>query len=719
MADKNKQWFNEPEDRGNTAKRRPNGAQRRPAGKNVPRTAQQRKPSDRRPERTGVNADPKAGMKTPVKTAPKPGTSARPERSGINEEHIQYGKRPAKQYKVTKKGRKTRSEEPVKLTPEEAQRKQEAEIEKINRLIEEKEAAKQIKESPKKESAREAKKEAKEDKKSRKLERRKKESLNSHAKAERNAVRNGIFGAIAVSAALLVLAFVVYHLVSYVAEKPQSSFITDGAIEHTIGAKALVVREETTVKSGAEGELVTSVTEGSRVASAQHLAMVVPEDKKSTVDDLRNVQSQISDVQQELIDSGNVTAAKKVYDTYNESLDPIIDMIRSDSTTGKLQSLATYSSSLTVLLDERESALSEIDFNDERLRILRSDEAKYQNALQKSSAVVSASKPGIVSFRLDGQEDTLNFDQVLTAEKGEVRKIINSSVGSMSANYKVKKEDSVCRIVQNEKQLLAVYLNRKDAAATDFAVGTKHDINISAEGLVIENASVVRCESGDDGMLIVFETTRFVEDLLDLRTVDIEIVITRSSGLRVSKSSLLNEDLIDSSKSGFSVYFDAETGVGPESFTAGSIFNVNIMPNPIQGDDGAEQSLESVVIPGCEVMHCEQDEKGGVIVGFSTGSDFSRIMTVNTKFTAGYQAVFIDSNTGLGVNVGKIKATNYKGIASIYVNNQGFVAEHRVLVTDYDREFAVIIPISDNKVPDRDTVIIINPKSCKPDDKVV
>lgn len=575
----------------------------------------------------------------------------------------------------------------------------EAQIAKINQKIEEKEA-----------------------KKRRKAERKalkKKKSLDSHAKAERNAVRNGIFGAIAVSAALLVLTFVVYHLVSYVAEKPQSSFVTEGAIEHTIGAKAMIIRDETTINSEIAGELVTSVTEGSRIATAQNLAMVVPEDKQSMVNDLRNVQAQISDVQQELIEQGNVGDAKKVYDSYNENIDPIIDLIRNDSATGKLQSLSTYTSSLTVLLDEREAALSEINFNDERLRMLRSDEAKYQSTLKNNSSIIKAPKPGIVSFRLDGKEEQLTFDQVAQTGKAEVRKLINSSVGAIPANYHVKADTGVCRIVQNEKQQLAVYLSGRDAIAANFAMGTKHDINISTEGIVIQSAEVVRCDTGEDGTLIVFETTRYVEDLLDLRTVDIEIVITRSSGLRLSMTNLVNEDLLPSDRSGFAVFFEQETGVLPENFTIGNSFNLNIIPNPIKGADGEENTPESVVIPGCEVMHVEADSDGNVLVGFATANDYSRFLTINSKFTEGYQAVFIDSVTGLGANIDKVFPVEYKGVASIYVNNQGFVAEHRVILTDYDREFAIVIPVPGSKIPDNDTVIIINPKSCKPNDKVV
>ncbi len=57
-------------------------------------------------------------------------------------------------------------------------------------------------------------------------------------------------------------------------------------------------------------------------------------------------------------------------------------------------------------------------------------------------------------------------------------------------------------------------------------------------------------------------------------------------------------------------------------------------------------------------------------------------------------------------------------MASVYTNNQGFVEEVRVILMDNDREFAIIDRAGSSKVPDLNTVIITNPKTVKPGDKV-
>ncbi len=540
----------------------------------------------------------------------------------------------------------------------------------------------------------------------------------SQKSAESRAIRNGILGAVAVASALFVLAFVVHHLYDYIAEKPNFSFVTTGAVEHTIGARALIVRDEDTINCVNAGELVTQITEGSRVAKDQELAIVVPEEMKSVVQDLRNVQSQISDVQQELILAGGVYEADVIYRNYNKNLSAILDMVRYDSMGGNLSNMSSYVSSVNVILDEREDEMSKIDFDDARISVLRNDEAVYEAQVEKYASVVSAHRPGIVSFRLDGMEDALNYDSFLNLPMSEIKGYINNSVGAISSDLSVDADTPVVRIAQNESQYLSVYLSSNDAAVSDFAVGTLHDINVRAEGIAIDNCKVVRCENDTSGMLITFETSRCVEALLDLRTVDIEIVITETNGMRVAVPSLVNEVYAPKGDPAFCVYLAPGANVGPDTFTQESMFNVTIIPNAKTDEEGNPVEQQNTSVAGCTVIYTEAMENGGYVVAFSTPNDYSGLKKIDRLYTEGYMASFVDTATGLGMTTDKIIVSDFSGMASLYTNNQGFVEEVRVIVLDNDREFAIIDQVGKSSVPNLNTVIITNPKTVKPGDKV-
>ena len=541
--------------------------------------------------------------------------------------------------------------------------------------------------------------------------------------AESRAVRNGFLAAIMVVLAVFVLVFIVHHLYNYIAEKPNFSFVMAGSVEHTIGAKALIVRDENVINASVSGDLVTQITEGSRVAKQQRLAMVVPSNLESVVSDLRNVQQQISDVQRELVQRGEVSEAESIYDSYDDKLVSVIDNIRSGAMNGNLSDLAAYYASLSVVLDEREDELAKINFDDERLNVLRRDEAVYENQLDREASKILATRPGVVSFRLDGNEETLKYDTFLGLEINEVKKMISSAQGPISSSLYVEADRPVARIAQNDEQYLAVYLNSENAAASDFAIGTEHDINIRSEGVAIEDCEVVRAEEDKNGTLIVFRTTRYVENLLDLRSVDIEIVITEYSGMRVSMTSLVEPYIIDSDKQIFSCYFDNKSGLNPDMFTEENIFNLSALPMRNTDDDGKEVTPSSISVAGCEVFHAETMPDGGTIVFFGTyDENLPEFLRVNLKYTdavsGGYKLTLIDTTTGLGTDVSNVIPLKCSGIADLYYNNQGFVDTLRVIVIDSDREFAIITAYGNQKKPDYNTVYVTNPDSCKPNDKV-
>lgn len=408
------------------------------------------------------------------------------------------------------------------------------------------------------------------------------------------------------------LAAIIHHLNNYIADKPEQSFVTNGYIEHTIGAHALIVRNENVIGGTATGSLVTSATEGSRVAASQSLAMVVPDSLSSTVDNLRNTQSQISEIEQELIESGSIVGADTIFDQYDEQIATIVDMARVDAMNGNMSDMSSYSSSILVLMDSRQTELSELQFNDERLTVLMQDASNYESQLASETAAVTAPEPGIVSFKLDGQEETLSYDVLMNSPISDIKNCIDTSVGAITSDMTIEEGENVARIASNEEQYIAIYLSEDDVDAEAFAVDSVHTVNIPAEGICIDNCQVIRSSADDNGLLVVFQTSRYVEGLLDYRTVDCEVVITETTGMKVPTTSLVDAD------------YD-------------------------------------------------------------------------------------------------------RGIATIYINNDGFCEAVDVYIKDYDREFAVISPVTTTtdsgevqaaSVPNLESVIITNPSTISPGEKI-
>ena len=365
--------------------------------------------------------------------------------------------------------------------------------------------------------------------------------LNHVRKTHRkNTVSRALSMTLVVMLFLVVAAAAVLYITDYVAAKPNCAFVSTGTIEHSIGTTALIVRDEQTFTSSTEGTLAALALEGSRVSKDQALAMIIPDGLESTSASLNNAQQQIVELQRKLMSEGKGSGAQTICDEADSQILPIIKMIRSDSLNNSLSNLISYSSSIQVLMDTRDSALQNIDFQDEQLNTLIAGKVELENTLSTQAATLSAAIPGIVSYKLDGLEGILNTTVITEMTPEQYYEYLEKSKGTISNDLAVKKDEAALRICQNAEQYLVTIV--KGYSVTDFPVDASVNIRVPSEGVVIENCRIVRAVQSTGGVFIVMQTGSQVERLLDRRTAEIEIIRSSNTGLRVPTSALVNAD---------------------------------------------------------------------------------------------------------------------------------------------------------------------------------
>lgn len=360
------------------------------------------------------------------------------------------------------------------------------------------------------------------------------------ATQRKRTITSALFLSVIVILIMVVTAAAILYVTDYAAAKPNYSFVSNGTIEHSIGATALIIRDEKTFTSTAEGSLVALALEGSRVCKEQELAMIIPADLDSTSASLRNIQQQIVDAQRTLMDKGKGSGADTICLEADNEILPIVNMIRTDSLTDRLSNLMSYSSSIQVLMDKRDSDLQSIDFQDEQLSALIVSKNDYESVLSAQADTLVADIPGIVSYKLDGFESTLNSETVVSLTQEEYDNYVQKSKGVLSNDLDVKKAEAALRICQNAKQYLVTLV--PDCSVTDFPTDSSCDIRVPSEGVVITDCKVIRSVQGVGGVFLTFQTTSQVERLLDRRTAEIEIIQSSTVGLRVPASSLIDAD---------------------------------------------------------------------------------------------------------------------------------------------------------------------------------
>lgn len=358
---------------------------------------------------------------------------------------------------------------------------------------------------------------------------------------ERRKARNrAITLSILVMAIMLVTILLIIAVMKQAKPNPSLIFIQEGELAHTVQATCLIIRDEMTFTAPSAGLLKTLVTEGSRAAKGQKLAMVIPADKENQLADLQKCENDIISLQTELMNTGKVPGAQAIYEESAAALNTIVNLIRSDTSKGSLANLSAYSASIEVILEQRTTKLMTIDFKDARLDTLEAKRDSLQMTLGLDSGTLVCQQPGIVSFRMDGLESVLTPAAVDSIAAADYDKYIGGQGLSGLESSTVTKDQAILRISANHYQYLVVMLPGTDAAL--FKVDSLTTVSIPGEGLTIEDCRIVRSESNGTSALVVFKTDSKVERLSDRRTINAELTISATTGLKVPVSALIGYD---------------------------------------------------------------------------------------------------------------------------------------------------------------------------------
>ena len=322
--------------------------------------------------------------------------------------------------------------------------------------------------------------------------------------------------------------------------RPRFLFIQEGEIIHQVAATGLIFRDEQVFTAPAGGTIKPLAGEGSRVGKGQKLAMIIPQGQEDELASLQKIERDIIDLQNELMNDGKGAGARAIYDESAASLTTVINLVRSDLSRGTLANLDAYEASLSVILDQRTAMLMKVDFDDSRLTSLQQSRDALEDQLGIDSGTLVCEKPGIVSFKLDGLEDELNILSASTLTAEEYRTRVESAQPPKPVNAAVSKDGPVLRIASNLYQVLVFYL--PDTQPAQFVINDLHQVNIPADGVVIENCQVLRSVADGTGTLVVFKTDRKVEWLAERRLVQAEIPVSRQAGLKVPLTSLVDLD---------------------------------------------------------------------------------------------------------------------------------------------------------------------------------
>ncbi|MHB1483160.1 MAG: HlyD family efflux transporter periplasmic adaptor subunit [Saccharofermentanales bacterium] len=337
---------------------------------------------------------------------------------------------------------------------------------------------------------------------------------------------------------LIFTVFLILNIMKKVSPKPQFMFIQNGTIEHVTGATGLIIRDDVLMKSPADGTLKPLIEEGNRVSYGQDVAIIINKGSDESLLELENCEKQISDLQKELINKGKGPGARVIYEETDKDIAQLMNLARKESIQDSLINMDSYQTSIDVMLERRNTRLLSIDFNDSRLNALKTQKSDIERTLGLFAGTVKSKTSGIVSYHIDGLEEQIDIAKIMSLTHQQYKEFIKNSKNSLTADNAVTKNEPIIRITSGIYQYIAFYLTNTKQAS--FKVNSIHTVKVPLDSTTITNCKVVKSIPSNKDLFIILKTDRQLDRFSDRRTIEADISVKITEGLRIPVSSIID-----------------------------------------------------------------------------------------------------------------------------------------------------------------------------------
>ena len=287
-----------------------------------------------------------------------------------------------------------------------------------------------------------------------------------------------------------------------------------------------IIRDEKVVKGNNYKNGMEQIkTEGEKTAKGESIYRYYSKNESDLTKQIAELDSKI----QEALD-GQTDLFSSDIKLIENQLDEKIEILNK---TTDLAKLTEYKKEITKLISKKASIAGENSPSGSYLKKLYNQRTKLEEQLNSGAEYIKAPESGIVSYKVDGLEETLTPDNFSTLSKEFLEKL-NLKTGQIIAT-----NDECGKVINNFKCYIATISDSKQAK--EAKVGDSVKVMLSNNKTIEAKIQYISQEN-DDEMLLVLEINKQIEELTNYRKISFNLIWWSYSGLKVPNSAIVEQD---------------------------------------------------------------------------------------------------------------------------------------------------------------------------------
>lgn len=322
---------------------------------------------------------------------------------------------------------------------------------------------------------------------------------------------------------LIYLSYVIYLLI----KQPTNVFtVENGKLYKEETDIGYVIRNEKVVKGeNYKNGMDQIIGEGSRAAANENIFRYYSNNEENLKQKISELDAKI----QEAMSESNNTFSSDAKILENQ----IDEKLQNINKITDLSKLSEYKKEIDSLVTKKAKIAGEASPQGSYLRKLIDERKKYETDLNSGAEYVKAPMSGIVSYRVDGLEDTLTPDNFGSLNK-EYLENLNLNTGKIVAS-----NEECGKVIDNFECYIATISGSEEAK--NAKVGDKVKVRLSNNAEIqAEITNIIEEENQE--RVIILKVQKQIEELINYRKITFDLIWWSASGLKVPNQAIVQEN---------------------------------------------------------------------------------------------------------------------------------------------------------------------------------
>ena len=321
---------------------------------------------------------------------------------------------------------------------------------------------------------------------------------------------------------LIYLFYIIYLLI----KQPTNVFtVENGKLYKEETEIGYVIRNEKVVKGeNYKNGMEQIIGEGSRAAVNENIFRYYSANEENLKQKIADLDVKIQDAMSQ--EEGVFTSDAKILENQ------IDDKIQDINKVNDISKLTEYKKEIESLVSKKAKIAGEASPQGSYLRKLIEERKKYETELNSGAEYVKAPMSGIVSYRVDGVEETLTPDNFSALSK-EYLESLNLKTGKIVAT-----NEECGKVINNFVCYIATITSSEEAkqakVGDEIKVRLSNNVEVSAE--------ISNIIKEDEDILIILKLNKQVEELINYRKITFNLIWWDASGLKIPNQAIVQEN---------------------------------------------------------------------------------------------------------------------------------------------------------------------------------